>query len=88
MPPPPRKLMGMTPLQDQVAVITGASSGIGAASARELANAGMRLVLTARRRDRLESLAAEVADAVAFPGDVLDPKLPQALIDTVGATWC
>jgi NADP-dependent 3-hydroxy acid dehydrogenase YdfG len=48
---------------DRVAIITGASSGIGAASAVGLAAAGYHVVLTARRRDRLERVAAEITDS-------------------------
>ncbi|MFF1676170.1 SDR family oxidoreductase [Streptomyces sp. NPDC058256] len=62
--------------QPRTAVITGASSGIGAATARELARAGFAVVLTARRADRLEAVAKQIrADggtARVHPLDVTD----------------
>ncbi|MCZ1009141.1 SDR family oxidoreductase [Streptomyces sp. NBC_00400] len=65
----------------RTAVVTGASSGIGAATARALAAAGYRVVLTARRKDRIEELAAELPDAEAYALDVTD----RAAVDAFAA---
>lgn len=50
----------MSNIQDKVVIITGASSGIGEATAKELASKGAKLVLAARREDRLQKLLEEI----------------------------
>jgi NADP-dependent 3-hydroxy acid dehydrogenase YdfG len=78
--------------QDRVMLITGASSGIGAATARAAAQEGWRVVLAARSRDRLQSLAQELGGdgrALAVQCDVAEwdqqQALAQAALDAFGA---
>src|SRR6478672_4319478 len=67
----------------RTAVVTGASSGIGAATARALAAEGFRVVCAARRRDRVEALAGEIG-GVAVACDVTSPDSVRALVDASG----
>src|SRR6476619_1951537 len=69
----------------KVVVITGASSGLGEATARRLSAHGATVVLGARRADRIEALAAEIAKAgckaIAVATDVTDAAQVQRLVD-------
>jgi NADP-dependent 3-hydroxy acid dehydrogenase YdfG len=69
-------------LRGKVAIITGASSGIGEAVAKDLDAAGMKLILTARSQEKLATLASNLSSAIAVPGEITDPQLPQKLVDT------
>lgn len=74
-------------LKGKVAVITGASSGIGRATARNLREAGMNLVITARRDERLRTLADDIGAAQVVVGNIADPAMPQALLDKASQTF-
>lgn len=68
-------------LDDQVAIVTGASRGIGRAIAQELAWAGMRLVLAARSEDDLAEVARSCdVDALPHPTDLREAEAPRALV--------
>lgn len=78
-------------LQGKIAIVTGASSGIGEAAARLFAREGAKLVLGARRTDRLDELVAGIERggglAVALPGDVQEERYAAALVETALASY-
>lgn len=77
--------MYMINLKGKTALITGASSGIGAATALKLAKAGVKVGIAARRADRLEALKAEIVgqggEAICLELDVADPDAVRSGVD-------
>ncbi|MDG4721803.1 MULTISPECIES: SDR family oxidoreductase [Thalassospira] len=72
-------------LEDKVVIITGASSGIGAASAKLFASEGAKLVLAARNADRLDAVVGDIAgaggQAFGMAGDVCEEAFAKALVN-------
>jgi len=81
----------MKPLSGKVAVITGASSGIGRETAKLFAQSGARVVVGARRSAELERLVADITtaggEAVAHAGDVCNEDYARALVDLAETTF-
>jgi NADP-dependent 3-hydroxy acid dehydrogenase YdfG len=73
--------MDLLDLTGKVVIVTGASSGIGAATARLLHEASALPVLAARREDRIQALGTELGGALAVPADVTDPAAITRLVD-------
>lgn len=76
------------PVSNGCALVTGASSGIGAAIAREYARRGVPLALSARREDRLQALAEELrpqVEVAIFPEDLADPAGAERLVAAIHA---
>ena len=78
--------MSTSTLTEQVAVVTGASSGIGLAVARELRALGLRLVLTARSDDRLNEISGELG-AATLAADITGSTVPEGLLATALARY-
>lgn len=82
----------MSKMKNKIVFITGASSGMGKACAQEFAMQGARLILTARRLDRLETLAAQLkqeygTDVLTVKLDIQDKQQIQRVVDELPKEW-
>jgi NAD(P)-dependent dehydrogenase (short-subunit alcohol dehydrogenase family) len=68
-------------VNEAVVLVTGASSGIGRATALALGRAGARVAMAARRRERLEENAAQMREALVLPTDLADEEQAKAMVD-------
>lgn len=67
-------------LAQKVAIVTGASSGIGRAISKLLSQEGAKVLATGRRQSRLEELAEEIPNLAFLAGDIADPQMPDKLL--------
>src|SRR4029077_19168464 len=78
-------------LEDKVAIITGASSGIGEATALALAGAGAKVAVVARRAERLDALAGRIANrggaALKLPADIANPADLDGIVKATIPEW-
>ena len=75
-------------LEGKSILITGASSGIGAATARACVNAGMKCIISARREDRLKNLATDLGELCTYiVGDVTEQGFNQRLLEETGDVY-
>jgi len=82
----------MTSMTDRIVVITGASAGIGYACAEAFAKAGAKLIITARRKDRIDNLASKLkkefgTDILALHLDVRDQPAVEKAFTTLPGSW-
>lgn len=74
-------------IEGRVAIVTGASKGLGRATALALADEGAKLVLNARNATALDEVAASLPDAIVVAGDVTDPAMPATLVHAALEHW-
>ena len=80
----PSRIFSETMLADRVALVTGGGTGLGKASARELAACGATVAIAGRRAEVLEAAAAEIGERVSpQPGDIRDPDDARRLVGAV-----
>jgi 3-oxoacyl-[acyl-carrier protein] reductase len=77
----------MFSLEGKVALVTGATGGIGAEIARALHRQGAKVALSGTRKEVLETLAAELKGALVAPANLSDPAAPAALVEQVEAAF-